>query len=86
MIFVYNVPANKRTKIVANVQALYEIKAVYNRSTREYAIGPATVERNGTVCWRGKQPTKRQVKDLIGLMMNDDILPDNIFEIYEQVG
>ncbi|AOZ73096.1 hypothetical protein BK816_07170 [Boudabousia tangfeifanii] len=80
--FDYDLPAGKRGIIVANLQALYDEKPRYlGAPSYGYQVGPATVSRNGTITWEGKQPSKKDVRDLLGLLGEDDFYPDNLFDL-----
>ncbi|OKL48829.1 hypothetical protein BSR29_02940 [Boudabousia liubingyangii] len=80
--FEYDLPAGKRGTIVTNLQALYDTKPRYlGAPSYEYQVGPATVSRNGTIRWEGKQPSRKDVRDLLGLLGEDDFYPDNLFDL-----
>ncbi|OKL46997.1 hypothetical protein BSR28_06145 [Boudabousia liubingyangii] len=80
--FDYDLPAGKRGTIVTNLRALYGLRAQYlGAPSYEYQVGPATVARNGTIRWEGKGPSKKDVRDLLGLLGEDDFYPDNLFDL-----
>ncbi len=80
--FNYDLPAGKRSTIVSNLQALYDTKAQYlGAPSYEYQVGPAILARNGTIRWEGKGPSKKDVRDLLGLLGEDDFYPDNLFDL-----